>query len=101
MCLMSLSRDSIPSTVATRTTSGSDRGYVDTAEILTIADATARQNALVTGAVDVIGDVDATSADLLLRKGDIKFLISPALNTIPFQCVQTWHRLTIMMCEWR
>ena len=43
----------------------SDRAFVDSAEILTIADSTARQNALVTDAVDVIGDVDATTADLL------------------------------------
>ncbi len=52
----------------------SDRGFADTAEILTIADSTARQNALVTDAVDVIGDVDATTADLLARNGDIGIL---------------------------
>ncbi len=44
-----------------------DRTFVNSAEILTIADSTARQNALVTGAVDIIGDVDATTADLLAR----------------------------------
>ena len=52
----------------------SDRGWADTAEILTIADSTARQNALVTDAVDVIGDVDATTAGLLSRGGDVKIL---------------------------
>ncbi len=52
----------------------SDRGYVDTAEILTIADATARQNALITGAVDVIGDVDATTAPLLARNSGVELL---------------------------
>jgi peptide/nickel transport system substrate-binding protein len=51
-----------------------DRAFVDTAEILTIADSTARQNALVTGAVDVIGDVDPTTAKLLARNGDITVL---------------------------
>ncbi len=51
-----------------------DRGYVDSAEILTIADSTARQNALVTGAVDVIGDVPAATADLLARNAKIKVL---------------------------
>ena len=52
----------------------SDRAFADTAEILTIADSTARQNALVTGAVDVIGDVDATTAGLLGRSDDIEIL---------------------------
>ncbi len=52
----------------------SDRGFVDAAEILTIADSTARQNALVTGAVDVIGDVDATTAGLFARNGGIEVL---------------------------
>ena len=49
----------------------SDRAFVDSAEILTIADSSARQNALVTGVVDVIGDVDAKTADRLARNGDI------------------------------
>ncbi|MGI9319155.1 MAG: ABC transporter substrate-binding protein, partial [bacterium] len=49
----------------------SDRAYVDSAEILTIADSTARQNALVTGAVDLIGDVDAKTADLLARNSAV------------------------------
>lgn len=52
----------------------SDRGFVDTAELLTIADSTARQNALVTGAVDVIGDVPASTADLLARNAKIDVL---------------------------
>ncbi len=52
----------------------SDRGFVDTAEILTIADSTARQNALVTDAVDIVGDVDATTADLLARNSEIEIL---------------------------
>ena len=52
----------------------SDRGFVDSAEILTIADSTARQNALVTGAVDFIGDVDATTAGLLGRNSEISIL---------------------------
>ncbi len=52
----------------------SDRGFADTAEIITIADAAARQNALVTGAVDVIGDVNATTAGLLGRDSEIEIL---------------------------
>ncbi len=51
-----------------------DRAFVDSAELLTIADTTARQNALVTDAVDVIGDVDATTADLLARNADLNIL---------------------------
>ena len=51
-----------------------DRAFVDSAEILTIADSTARQNALVTGVVNVIGDVDATTADLLGRNKQLEVL---------------------------
>ncbi len=51
-----------------------DRGFADSAEILTIADTTARQNALITDAVDVIGDVDATTAPLLARNENIEIL---------------------------
>ncbi len=42
-------------------------GYADTAELLVIADSTARQNALVTGSVDIIGDVEAKTAHLLAK----------------------------------
>ncbi|MFT5502660.1 MAG: peptide/nickel transport system substrate-binding protein [Gammaproteobacteria bacterium] len=49
----------------------SDRGYVDSAELLTIADGTARLNALITGAVDVIGDVDSNAADRLARNSKV------------------------------
>jgi len=65
----------------------SDRAYVDSAEILTIADATARLNALVTGAVDVIGDVDSTSADRLARKSSINVLdvVSTQHYTFPMR----------------
>ena len=52
----------------------SDRAFADTAELLTIADSTARQNALVTGAVDIIGDVDTTTAGLLGRNAEISIL---------------------------
>ncbi len=52
----------------------SDRAYVETAELLTIADSTARQNALVTGVVDVISDVDASTAGLLGRNDNVEIL---------------------------
>jgi peptide/nickel transport system substrate-binding protein len=65
----------------------SDRGYVDSAEILTIADSTARQNALVTGVVDVIGDVDASTADLLARNKRLEILdvVSTQHYTFPMR----------------
>jgi len=64
-----------------------DRGFVDSAEILTIADSTARQNALVTGVVDVIGDVDATTADLLARNKKINVIdvVSTQHYTFPMR----------------
>lgn len=51
-----------------------DRAFVDTAELLTIADSTARQNALVTGVVDIIGDVESSTADLLARNKKLTVL---------------------------
>ena len=51
-----------------------DRAFVDTAEILTIADTTARQNAIITNAVDLIGDVEAKFADRLANLPDIEIL---------------------------
>ena len=52
----------------------SDRAYLDTAELLTIADSTARQNALVTGAIDVCGNIDQTTASLLGRDENVNIL---------------------------
>ena len=65
----------------------SDRAFVDSAEILTIADSTARQNALVTGAADIIGDVEATTADLLARNKKIEVLdvVSTQHYTFPMR----------------
>ena len=65
----------------------SDRAFVDSAEILTIADSTARQNALVTGVVDVIGDVESSTADLLARNKKIEVLdvVSTQHYTFPMR----------------
>jgi len=65
----------------------SDRAFVDSAEILTIADATARLNALVTNAVDVIGDVDSTAADRLAQRSKIQVLdvVSTQHYTFPMR----------------
>ncbi len=64
----------------------SDRAFVDSAEILTIADTTARQNALVTGAVEVIGDVDPTTADRLGGRGfEILDITSTQHYTFPMR----------------
>lgn len=51
-----------------------DRGFVDSAEILTIADATARTNALASNAVDVIGDVDAKIIHLMEKLPNVTVL---------------------------
>ena len=52
----------------------SDRAYLDTAELLTIADSTARQNALVTGEIDVCGNIDQTTAERLGRNENVNIL---------------------------
>ena len=49
-----------------------DTGFVDTAEVLFVADAAARMNALRTGRVDVINRVDVKTATLLGRVSGIK-----------------------------
>lgn len=50
----------------------SDRAWFDTAVLSTINDATARQNALITGEVDVINSPDLATLPLLLRRPGIK-----------------------------
>lgn len=44
------------------------KAHVDSAELLVLADTTARINSLVTDAVDVAGDIEAKTADLLAKK---------------------------------
>ncbi len=51
-----------------------NRAFVDTAEILTISDTTARQNAIITNAVDVIGDVEAKFAKRLAALPNVEVL---------------------------
>ena len=50
----------------------SDVGHFDSFEILSIVDPVARQNALVTGEVDVVDRVDLKTAGLLARNEDVK-----------------------------
>ncbi len=52
----------------------SDRGWFDNVEMYTIADPTARQNALVTGQVDVIDRVDPKTADLMAQAPNIELV---------------------------
>ena len=52
----------------------SDRGWFDGVEMLTIADVTARQNALMTGQVDVIDRADLKTADLMAQSPDIELV---------------------------
>ena len=51
-----------------------DRAFVDSAELLTIADTAARQNALATEAVDIIGDIEFNTAELLGNRPGITVL---------------------------
>ena len=44
------------------------KGHVDSAEILVIADSTARTNALVTGELEISGDIEAKTAHLLAQR---------------------------------
>ncbi len=48
------------------------RGHFDGLELLTVADATARNNALTTGEVDVIDRVDLKTAHLLARNKEVR-----------------------------
>lgn len=45
----------------------SDRAFFDSAEVVSMADVTARQNALMTGSVDIIDQVDLKTVGLLKR----------------------------------
>lgn len=49
-----------------------NRAFIDTVEIIAIADATARMNALITGEVDLIDRPDLKTIHLLKRNKDIK-----------------------------
>ena len=53
---------------------GDDRAHVESAEILSILDGAARQNALLTGEVDVIDSVDLNTVHLLKRRPEIDVL---------------------------
>ncbi len=70
------------------------RAHFDGAEVIAIADSAARINALVTGEVDIIDNVDLKAADLLKRnqkvtveenKGSWQFLFSMRCNAEPFK----------------
>jgi peptide/nickel transport system substrate-binding protein len=49
-------------------------GHFDSAEVITIADATARTNALTTGEIDAMDKVDLKTAHLLKRRKGLKLL---------------------------
>ncbi len=61
-----------------------DRAHFDGAELLTIADSAARQNALVTGEVDVIDRVELNTVHLLKRSKDIKILATTGTQHFTF-----------------
>ena len=69
------------------------RAHADSVELLTIADATARNNALVTGAVDVIDQVDLKTVHLLSKRpgitveegaGPLHYVFPMRIKTAPF-----------------
>lgn len=66
----------------------SDRGWFDRIEMLAIIDPVARQNALMTGAVDVIDRVDVKTVELLKRNPSV--VISSIMGnqhfTFPMRC---------------
>lgn len=49
----------------------SDRAFFDGADIISMADPTSRQNALMTGAIDIMDQVDLKTVSLLKRRDDI------------------------------
>jgi peptide/nickel transport system substrate-binding protein len=49
----------------------SDRAFFDSAEVITMADVTARQNALMTGSIDIIDQVDLKTVNLLKRAPNV------------------------------
>ena len=61
-----------------------DRAHFDGIEILSILDSSARQNALVTGEVDVIDQVDLNTVRLLQRARNIKILATTGTQHYTF-----------------
>jgi peptide/nickel transport system substrate-binding protein len=62
----------------------SDRAHFDGIELLPIIDAAARQNALMSGEVDVIDRVDLNTVHLLQRSGDIRIISVPGTQHYVF-----------------
>ncbi len=60
------------------------RGHVDEVILLSIIDPAARQNALITGEVDVIDRVDLNTVHLLERSGSIRVLSVPGTQHYTF-----------------
>ncbi len=52
----------------------SDRAHFDSAEIISMSDPTARQNALMTGGMDIIDQVDLKTVQLLSRRNDVSVM---------------------------
>lgn len=60
------------------------RGFIDSAEVLAILDGNARQNALVTGEMDVIDRVETKTAHLLKRQPNVNLLVSAGTQHFTF-----------------
>ena len=61
-----------------------DRAHFDAVELLTIIDAAARQNALITGEVDVIDQVDVNTVHLLQRAPGVQILSTTGTQHFTF-----------------
>lgn len=65
-----------------------DRAWFESAEILAIADATARQNALIGGQIDAMNGVDPRTANLLKRVSTLRLenVVGTSHYTLPMFC---------------
>lgn len=51
-----------------------DRAFFESAEIISMSDPTSRQNALMTGAIDIIDQVDLKTVQLMQRRDDVSIM---------------------------
>lgn len=51
-----------------------DRAFFESAEIISMSDPTSRQNALMTGAIDIIDQVDLKTVQLMKRRDDVSIM---------------------------
>ena len=77
-----------------------NKPYLDEVEFITLTDPTARLNALLSGEVDFIRDVEIRSLSLVENNADFALVRTPSLRHVTFDMDTMWHRSTIMTCVW-